>query len=142
MIIDLKKETSLEGYSPTNEEEFMNPTMKEYFRKKLLMWRDELSGEYARAVVRLQEHSSKESDPNDRASLEVERNFIIRTMDREQKLINKIDEALDKIEQGAYGYCDHTGEPIDVARLEARPVATLSIDAQEKLERIEKIYRE
>lgn len=142
MITDLEKETSLEGYTPTNVEEFMNPTMKAYFRQKLLIWREELSAEYAKAVARLQEHSSKESDPNDRASLEIDRNFIIRTMDREQKLINKIDEALDKIEQGTYGYCDHTGEPIDVARLEARPVATLSIDAQEKLERIEKVHRE
>lgn len=129
-------------YAPLEDKEFMGPTMKEYFRQKLLSWRKELTQEYTQAVLNLQKQTLNESDPNDRAASEIDMRMTMRSMDRERKLINKIDEALLRIKMGSYGYCEQTGDPIEVARLEARPVATLCFKAQEALERIEKVHRD
>jgi len=130
------------NYSPSDKETFMSPVMQEYFRQKLLKWRRELTQEYTQAVLNLQKQTINEADPNDRAASEIDMRVTMRAMDRERKLINKIDEALLRIKNGVYGYCEQTGDPIEVARLEARPVATLSFKAQEALERIEKVHRD
>lgn len=130
------------GYSPHKDIDFMGEAMQEYFRLKLLAWRKELTQEYTQAVLTLQAQTSKDSDPNDRAASEIDMRMTMRAMDRERKLINKIDEALLRIKNGTYGYCEQTDDPIEVARLEARPVATLCFKAQEALERIEKVHRE
>lgn len=136
-ILDLPKE-----YSPLEDKEFMSPMMREYFRQKLLYWRKELTQEYTQAVLMLQGQTANEPDPNDRAASEIDMRMTMRAMDRERKLINKIDDALLRIKNEVYGYCEQTGDPIEVARLEARPVATLCFKAQEALERIEKVHRE
>ena len=120
----------------------MNPVMKEYFRQKLLRWRAELLDESNETLQSLQEGSVAEPDLADRASTETDRSLELRTRDRARKLINKIDEALERIEDGTYGYCEETSEPISIRRLEARPVATLSIEAQERHERMEKTHRD
>ncbi len=129
-------------YRPTKKEQFMNPVMREYFRQKLLDWRDELLSESSETLLNLQEGNTLEADIADRASAETERSFELRTRDRARKLISKIDEALARIEEGSYGYCEETNEPISLARLEARPIATFSIDAQERHERMEKTHRD
>lgn len=129
-------------YVPSDKEEFMNPTMKEYFRKRLLEWKAELLSESSETIQHLQESSMLEPDIADRASLETEHALELRTRDRARKLISKIDEALERIDDGSYGYCEDTHEPISVRRLEARPIATLSIDAQERHERMEKTHRD
>jgi len=129
-------------YRPTEDEPFMNPVMKEYFRQKLLRWRAELLDESNETLQSLQEGSVAEPDLADRASTETDRSLELRTRDRARKLINKIDEALERIEDGTYGYCEETSEPISIRRLEARPVATLSIEAQERHERMEKTHRD
>jgi DnaK suppressor protein len=129
-------------YRPSETEPFMNPMQQEYFRQKLLAWRTELLKESTETLNHLQEESLSEPDIADRASLETDRALELRTRDRERKLISKIDEALTRIEDGTYGYCEETGEPIGIKRLEARPIATLSIEAQERHERMERTHRD
>jgi DnaK suppressor protein len=129
-------------YQPNESEPFMNPVMQEYFRQKLLRWREQLVRESNDTLVHLQTESLHEPDITDRASLESDRALELRTRDRARKLIAKIDEALKRIEDGSYGYCEETMQPIGVKRLEARPIATLSIEAQERHERLERIYRD
>jgi len=120
----------------------MNPLQVEYFRQKLLRWRGELLQESTETLHNLQEGGVSEADIADRASTEAERALELRTRDRERKLIAKIDQALLRVENGSYGHCEETGEPIGVKRLEARPIATLSIEAQERHERMERVHRD
>ena len=129
-------------YRPSDDEEFMNPAQQEYFRQKLLRWRAELLAESSETLHHLKEESLSEPDITDRATLETDRFTELRTRDRERKLISKIDSALQRIEFGTYGYCEETDEPIGVRRLEARPIATLSLEAQERHERMERTHRE
>ena len=129
-------------YRPTEDEEFMNPLQREYFRQKLLSWRSELLQESSETLKHLQEESLSEPDIADRASLETDRSLELRTRDRERKLIARIDDALQRIDEGTYGYCEETSEPISLRRLEARPIATLSIEAQERHERMERTHRD
>src|SRR6201993_4308923 len=129
-------------YRPTDNEEFMNPLQLEYFRQKLLRWRAELVAESSETLQHLKEESLLKPDITDRASLETERAIELRTRDRERKLIAKIDEALERIKDGSYGYGEETNEPIGLRRLEARPTATLSLDAQERHERMERTHRD
>ncbi|HUK08676.1 MAG TPA: RNA polymerase-binding protein DksA [Stellaceae bacterium] len=129
-------------YRPSDGEEFMNPLQLEYFREKLLRWRTELLAESSETLQHLKEESLAEPDLTDRASLETERALELRTRDRERKLISKIDAALMRIEDGTYGYCEETDEPISLRRLEARPIATLSLEAQERHERMERTHRD
>ena len=126
------------NYKPTQKEKFMNAKMKEYFRQKLVSWKQDLLKESSQTLNNLQNENEAKSDITDRASEEIDRSFELRTRDRERKLINKIDAALKRIEDGSYGYCDETGDPISIKRLEARPVATLSLEAQEMHEKAEK----
>jgi DnaK suppressor protein len=130
------------NYRPTETEPFMNARMTEYFRRKLLAWRDEILREANTTLQHLQEDTAQEPDIADRASTESERALELRTRDRQRKLIAKIDAALKRIEDRTYGYCEETGEPISLRRLEARPIATLSIEAQERHERRERTYRD
>ena len=125
-------------YKPTQKEKFMNAKMKEYFRQKLENWKSELLKESSQTINNLQTENEAKPDITDRASEEIDRTFELRTRDRERKLINKIDAALRRISDGSYGYCEETGEPIGLKRLEARPVATLSLEAQEMHEKAEK----
>jgi len=120
----------------------MNPLQLEYFRQKLLRWRAELLAESTETLHHLKEESLAEADLTDRASLEAERALELRTRDRERKLISKIDAALERIEDGSYGFCEETDEPIGIRRLEARPIATLSLEAQERHERMERTHRD
>jgi DnaK suppressor protein len=129
-------------YRPSDEEDFMNPLQLEYFRQKLLRWRAELLAESTETLQHLKEESLSEPDLTDRASLETERSTELRTRDRERKLISKIDAALLRIEDGSYGFCEETDEPISIRRLEARPIATLSLEAQERHERMERTHRD
>ncbi|HUI34051.1 MAG TPA: RNA polymerase-binding protein DksA [Stellaceae bacterium] len=129
-------------YRPSEDEEFMSPLQVEYFRQKLLRWRAELLADSAETLRSLQEESLLKPDLTDRATLETERAIELRTRDRERKLISKIDSALGRLEDGTYGYCEETDEPIGIRRLEARPIATLSIEAQERHERMERTHRE
>jgi RNA polymerase-binding protein DksA len=126
------------NYKPTKKEKFMNAKMKEYFRQKLVSWKKDLLKESSQTLNNLQNENEAKPDITDRASEEIDRSFELRTRDRERKLINKIDAALQRIEDGSYGYCDETGDPISIKRLEARPVATLSLEAQEMHEKAEK----
>ena len=126
------------NYKPTQKEKFMNAKMKEYFRQKLVNWKKDLLKESSQTLNNLQNENEAKPDITDRASEEIDRSFELRTRDRERKLINKIDAALMRIEDGSYGYCDETGDPISIKRLEARPVATLSLEAQEMHEKAEK----
>ena len=126
------------NYKPTRKEKFMNAKMKEYFRQKLVSWKKDLLKESYQTLNNLQNENEAKPDITDRASEEIDRSFELRTRDRERKLINKIDAALQRIEDGSYGYCDETGDPISIKRLEARPVATLSLEAQEMHEKAEK----
>lgn len=130
------------NYKPSQKEEYMNEMQLEYFKQKLLAWRSELMKESETTLQDLKETSLNEADPNDRASSEADQSLELRTRDRMRKLIKKINQALDRIENGTYGYCEETGEPIGLARLEARPVATLSIEAQERHEKKEKTFAE
>lgn len=129
-------------YRPSRSEPFMNSIMTEYFRRKLLKWRDGLLRESTETLQHLQEESMHEADLADRATHETERSIELRTRDRERKLISKIDEALMRIENGSYGYCLETSEPIAISRLEARPIATLTLEAQERHERMERLQRD
>jgi len=133
--------TLLPDYKPTDKEEFMNPLQIEYFRKRLIDWRDQLLKESNGTISTLREHTSAAADATDRASVESDRALELRTRDRARKLINKINEAMRRVEDGSYGYCEETSQPIGVKRLEARPIATLSIEAQERHERTERQYR-
>ena len=126
------------NYKPTQKEKFMNAKMKEYFRQKLVSWKKDLLKESSQTLNNHQNENEAKPDISDRASEEIDRSFELRTRDRERKLINKIDAALQRIEDGSYGYCDETGDPISIKRLEARPVATLSLEAQEMHEKAEK----
>ena len=127
------------NYKPTQKEKFMNAKMKEYFRQILTNWKDGLLKESSQTLNNLQnDENSTKPDLTDRASDEIDRTFELRTRDRERKLINKIEAALKRIEDGTYGYCEETGEPISLKRLQARPVATLSLEAQENHEKAEK----
>ena len=127
------------NYKPTQKEKFMNAKMKEYFRQILINWKDELLKESSQTLNNLQnDENSAKSDLTDRASDEIDRTFELRKRDRERKLINKIQAALNRIEKGTYGYCEETGDPISLKRLQARPVATLGIEAQENHEKAEK----
>jgi DnaK suppressor protein len=129
-------------YRPTDDEPFMNPRQREYFRQKLERWRDEILRESRETLENLQEENQNHPDMADRASSESDRALELRTRDRQRKLISKIDAALKRIDEGTYGYCEETGEPIGIARLDARPIATLSLEAQESHERREKVYRD
>ena len=131
--------TISKNYRPTIKEKFMNSKMKEYFRLKLVNWKKDLLKESSQTLKKLQkEENSPKPDLTDRATEEIERSFELKTRDRERKLINKINGALKRIDDGSYGYCEETGEPIGIKRLEARPIATLSLEAQEMHEKKEK----
>jgi len=134
--------TLAQDYKPSNEEVFMNEDMQEYFRQKLLAWKEELIRESNETLEHLQHENNQAPDLADRASMETDRALELRTRDRARKLINKIDEALERIVENTYGYCEETDEPIGIRRLEARPIATLSIEAQERHERLEKTHRD
>jgi DnaK suppressor protein len=129
-------------YQPSDDEPFMSERQREYFRLKLLNWKDEILHESKETLLSLQDENNVLPDLADRASTETDRALELRTRDRQRKLISKIDAALKRIEDGSYGYCEETGEPISLRRLDARPIATLSIEAQERHERREKVYRE
>ncbi len=129
-------------YRPREDEPFMNERQLEYFREKLLRWKDEILRESRETVTHLQAETVNHPDLADRATSETDRALELRTRDRQRKLISKIDEALRRIDDGSYGWCEETGEPIGLARLEARPVATLSLEAQERHERRERVHRD
>src|SRR5579859_1247469 len=130
------------NYRPSEDEEFMNERQREYFRKKLLNWKDDILREARETVGHLQTETENHPDIADRASSETDRALELRTRDRQRKLISKIEDALRRIEDGSYGYCEETGEPIGVARLDARPIATMSLEAQERHERRERVHRD
>ena len=130
------------AYRPTDKEPFMNERQREYFRQKLLVWRDDILKEAKETLQHLQDENQNHPDLADRASSETDRAIELRARDRQRKLIAKIDAALNRIDDGTYGYCEETGEPIAIKRLEARPIATLSVEAQERHERRERIYRD
>ena len=129
-------------YRPTEDEPFMNQRQREYFRRKLETWKEDILRESRETLENLQEESQNHPDMADRASSESDRALELRTRDRQRKLISKIDAALKRIDDGTYGYCEETGDPITIARLDARPIATLSLEAQEMHERREKVYRD
>jgi DnaK suppressor protein len=131
-----------DGYRPTDDEPFMNDRQKEYFRRKLIVWRESILAESKETLAALQNESENHPDIADRASSETDRAIELRARDRQRKLISKIEAALARIEDGRYGYCVETGEPISLRRLDARPIATLSVEAQERHERRERVYRE
>ncbi|MFC7050498.1 RNA polymerase-binding protein DksA [Emcibacter nanhaiensis] len=131
-----------EGYVPSPDEEFMNPTQVEYFRRKLVHWKEDILRDSKETLNHLQEDSLKEPDIADRASSETDWSVELRTRDRQRKLISKIDAALNRIDQGEYGYCEVTGEPISLQRLDARPIATMTLEAQEMHEKYEKVHRD
>jgi DnaK suppressor protein len=130
------------GYRPSENEPFMNERQREYFRKKLLDWKDDILKEAKETLQHLQDENQNHPDLADRASSETDRAIELRARDRQRKLIAKIDEALARIDDGTYGYCEETGEPIALKRLEARPIATLTIEAQERHERRERVYKD
>ena len=130
------------NYKPNKDEPFMNAKQREYFRQKLNSWREDLLQDSSATLQYLQEASVNAPDIADRASMEAERSVELRTRDRARKLISKIDDALGRLEDGSYGYCVETEEPIGIQRLEARPIATLSLEAQERHERMERTYRD
>src|SRR5215218_9742579 len=131
-----------ESYRPSEDEPFMNERQVEYFRRKLLGWKEDILRESRETLSHLQTETENHPDLADRASSETDRSLELRTRDRQRKLISKIDEALRRIEDGSYGFCEETGEPIGVARLDARPIATLSLEAQERHERRERVHRD
>ena len=131
-----------EAYRPSEDEPFMNDRQVEYFRRKLLHWKEDILRESRETLSHLQSETENHPDLADRASSETDRALELRTRDRQRKLISKIDEALRRIEDGSYGWCEETGEPIGLARLDARPIATLSLEAQERHERRERVHRD
>ena len=132
----------LKAYRPSEKEPFMNERQREYFRLKLLAWKDDILKEAKETLQHLQDENQNPPDLADRASSETDRAIELRARDRQRKLIAKIDAALRRLEDGSYGFCEETGEPISLKRLDARPIATLSIEAQERHERREKVYRD
>jgi RNA polymerase-binding transcription factor len=134
--------TLTSDYRPSEDEPFMNDRQREYFRRKLLVWKEELLEESKATIASLQEDNTAAPDIADRATSETDRAVELRTRDRQRKLIAKIDDALRRIDDGSYGYCEETGEPISLSRLEARPIATLSLEAQERHERRERVHRD
>ena len=137
-----KKKILPEDYRPSEDEPFMNDLQRAYFRRKLLNWRDEILRSTKETLQHLQDDSAQYADIADRATSETVRSLELRARDRQRKLIAKIDDALERIEEGTYGYCEETGEPISLKRLDARPIATLSVEAQERHERRERVYRD
>ena len=135
-------QAALREYRPTDAEPFMNERQRDYFRAKLVAWKDEILKEARETLQHLQDESQNHPDFADRASSETDRAIELRARDRQRKLIAKIDAALQRIEDGTYGYCEETGEPISLGRLEARPTATLSVEAQERHERRERVHRD
>ena len=133
---------SVESYRPSDDDPFMNDRQREYFRRKLIAWRESILAESRDTLTALQQESENHPDFADRASSETDRAIELRARDRQRKLISKIDAALQRIEDNTYGYCEETGEPISLKRLEARPIATLSVEAQERHEKREKVYRD
>ena len=131
-----------DSYRPSDDEPFMNERQLEYFKQKLNAWKEEILRESRETVAHLQKETENHADLADRASSETDRALELRTRDRQRKLISKIDQALRRVEDGSYGYCEETGEPIGLARLEARPTATLSLEAQERHERRERVHRD
>lgn len=129
-------------YRPNDSEPFMNPVQKEYFRKKLLRWREDILKDSQETIRIMQSETEPLADLADRASTESDRTLELRTRDRQRKLISKIDSAIARIDEDTYGYCEDTGDPISLKRLEARPIATLSLEAQERHERREKSYKD
>ncbi|KAG1668266.1 RNA polymerase-binding transcription factor DksA [Nymphon striatum] len=138
----MPEEVNISDYTPNEKEPFMSERMQAYFHNKLVAWRDELLRESRETIVHLKRESSNHPDVADRASSESDRAIELRARDRQRKLINKIDSAIKRINDGSYGYCEETGDPIGVKRLDARPIATLSLEAQERHERREKVYRD
>ncbi|MBP2445603.1 MULTISPECIES: RNA polymerase-binding protein DksA [Rhizobium] len=138
----MSEKIDLSNYVPSEEEEFMNVNQRAYFRTKLVAWRNDILREARETLDHLAEESANHPDLADRASSETDRAIELRARDRQRKLISKIDAALQRIEDGTYGFCEETGEPIGLKRLDARPIATLSIEAQERHERREKVYRD
>ena len=138
----MSENIDLTNYVPSEAEEFMNPRQRAYFRSKLIAWKNDILREARETLDHLAEESANHPDLADRASSETDRAIELRARDRQRKLISKIDAALQRIEDGTYGYCEETGEPISLKRLDARPIATLSIEAQERHERREKVYRD
>ena len=132
----------LKAYRPSEKEPFMNERQRVYFRLKLIAWKDDILKEAKETLQHLEDENQNHPDLADRASSETDRAIELRARDRQRKLIAKIDAALGRIEDGTYGYCEETGEPISIKRLEARPIATLSIEAQERHERRERVYRD
>lgn len=132
----------LDNYIPREDEEFMNPRQIKYFHDKLVAWKNDILAESRETLINLQKDSQNHPDIADRASSETDRSIELRARDRQRKLIAKIDAALARISEGTYGYCEETGEPIGVGRLDARPIATLSLEAQERHEKREKVYRD
>jgi DnaK suppressor protein len=139
----MKPETFLpDDYRPAEDEPFMNDRQLEYFRRKLIAWKNDILAESRDTIEALQEATRNIPDVTDRASEETDRALELRTRDRQRKLVSKIDSALRRIEEGEYGYCEVTGEPISLKRLDARPIATMSLEAQERHERREKVHRD
>jgi DnaK suppressor protein len=136
------RSTTTKEYRPSEDEPFMNERQREYFRRKLQAWKEEILEESRSTIATLQQDTVAEADLADRATSETDRALELRTRDRQRKLISKIDEALRRIEDGTYGYCEETGEPIALSRLDARPIATLSLEAQERHERRERVHRD
>jgi DnaK suppressor protein len=130
------------GYRPSDSEAFMNERQREYFRRRLIRWKEDILRESRETIQNLQAETTPNADLADRAATEAERQLELRTRDRQRKLIAKIDAALRRLEDGSYGFCEETGEPISLKRLDARPIATLSIEAQERHERRERVYRD
>ena len=142
-VIKVQEESNVtEGYRPTEDEPFMSDRQLEYFRQKLLAWKEDILRESRETLGHLQTETENHPDLADRASSETDRALELRTRDRQRKLISKIDEAMRRIDDGSYGYCEVTGEPIGLARLEARPLATVSLEAQERHERRERVHRD
>jgi DnaK suppressor protein len=129
-------------YKPTDKEPFMNERQREYFRDRLLVWKEDILKEARDTLQHLQDENQNHPDLADRASSETDRAIELRARDRQRKLIAKIEAAIARIDEGTYGYCEETGEPISIRRLEARPIATLSLEAQERHERRERVYRD
>ena len=138
----MSENSNLDGFVLSDDDEFMNPNQRAYFRAKLIAWKNDILREARETLGHLAEESANHPDLADQASSETDRAIELRARDRQRKLISKIDAALQRIDDGTYGYCEETGEPIGLRRLDARPIATLSIEAQERHERREKVYRD
>jgi DnaK suppressor protein len=142
MTLMRAKKRIAEDYRPSEDEPFMSERQRAYFRRKLLNWRDEILRSTKETLQHLHDDSAQHADIADRATSETERALELRARDRQRKLIAKIDAAISRLDDGTYGYCEETGEPISLKRLDARPIATLSVEAQERHERRERVYRD